>query len=132
MDKHIIASSKYEVILDKSEAFEFCLYAVWDQIKRRKYIWIFLIFIIVVGSFIIPEAALVLGVVILIAIVLSIVVNYKMFQKMLWNQKWVIWVENGLVRDIRENYSEVPCDRIQFFVERADYRCLVLCEVPDR
>ena len=36
MDKHIIASSKYEVILDKSEAFEFCLYAVWDQIKRRK------------------------------------------------------------------------------------------------
>ncbi len=115
MDKHIIASSKYEVILDKSEAFEFCLYVVWDQIKRRKYIWIFLIFIIVVDSFIIPEAALVLGVVILIAIVLSIVVNYKMFQKMLWNQKWVIWVENGLVRDIRENYSEVPCDRVQFF-----------------
>ena len=36
MDKHIIASSKYEVILDKSEAFEFCLYAVWDQIKTAK------------------------------------------------------------------------------------------------
>ena len=75
----------------------------------------FLIFIMWWVLFIIPEAALVLGVVILIAIVLSIVVNYKMFQKMLWNQ-WVIWVENGLVRDIRENYSEVPCDRIIIFL----------------
>lgn len=50
MDEHII-SSKYEVILDKSEVFEFCLYAIWDQIKRRKYVWILMLFIVIMDSF---------------------------------------------------------------------------------
>lgn len=105
---------KYEYVLEPSEIREFCLAALWERFKCRKGVWIRLLVIIVIELFIIPEAAVLVAVMVVVMLIVSGIYNYTAAARMLEGQPWGIWVEGDKLKAERGDCSEVSCRNIQF------------------
>lgn len=105
---------KYEYVMEPSEIREFCLAALWEQFKCRKGMWLRLLPLIVIEIFIIPEAAVMIVVIITLVFMISGIYNYTATYKLLAGQPWCVWVEGSKFKAKRAGYSEMPCGSIQF------------------
>lgn len=118
-------SKEYEYVMDLPEIREFCRFAFWEQFKCRKWMWFRVLLIIVVEALIFPEAAVVVGILILFCLVAAGIYNYRTTVKLLEGQMWSGFrVEGGRLKAARGDYSEVPCREICFI--RRTKRLLML------
>ena len=117
-------SRKYEYILESVEIREFCRKALIEQIKRRRVFWILLSVLLLLEACYLPRGGL--AVVLMLTLVFGTVgiQNNVVIRKQIEGQLWTIWVENGKLKSRRENYSEMPCESIQFI--RITRRLLML------
>ena len=116
---------EYEYVMDMSEIREFCRFAYVEQFKFRKWTWVRAMLIIVVEAFLIPEAALIVIILMMLSIITTGIYNYRSTVKLLEGQLWQIFcIENGRLRVLRGDCSEVPCSSIQFI--RRTRRLLML------
>ncbi len=117
-------SKKYTYILEPAEIRELFRRIMSEQIKQRKVIWILLALMLIADGWLLPEAA---GALVLVLAVLYSVAgmrNYASLRRQVEGQQWTIWIENGKLKAARGNYSEVPCESIQFI--RITRRLLML------
>lgn len=105
---------KYEYVMESSEIREFCAASLWEQLKCRKGVWIRLLLIMAAELFIIPEAAVMLAVMLIVMFLASGIFNYRAITRILEGQPWSVWVEGDKLKVVRGDYSEVSCRNIQF------------------
>lgn len=118
-------SKEYEYVMDLPEIREFCRFVFWEQFKCRKWMWFRVLLIIAVEALIFPEAAVVVGFLILFCLVAAGIYNYRTTVKLLEGQMWSGFrVEGGRLKAARGDYSEVPCREICFI--RRTKRLLML------
>ena len=115
---------KYEYILEPSEIREFCRKALVEEIKKRQVFWVLLAILLFLEACYLPSGgfAIVLALVLFFGIVS--IRNRAMIRKQTAGQLWTLWIENGRLKVGRGNYSEMPCESIQFI--RITRRLLML------
>ena len=105
---------KYEYVMEPSEIREFCLAVLWEQFKCRKSVWIRLLLIMAAEFIFLPEAAVMIVVMVAVMLLVSGIYNYTTMSKLLEGQPWCIWTEDGKLKVERGDYSEVACQNIEF------------------
>ncbi len=105
---------KYEYVMEPSEIREFCLAVLWEQFKCRKSVWIRLLLIMAAEFIFLPEAAVMIVVMVAVMFLVSGIYNYTTMSKLLEGQPWCIWTEDGKLKVERGDYSEVACQNIEF------------------
>lgn len=106
-------SRKYEYVMDEAEIREFCLHAFLEQLKYSKKTGIRLLVILVAELLLIPEAAA-LTVLLMVVMVVSVgIYNYSATSKLLRGQPGSVWIEDGRLKAQRRDYGEIPCRDIR-------------------
>ena len=118
------STKKYEYILEQSEIMEFCLHALAESAKRKKWTWFRLMLILALEWLILPRAAVWIAVLLVAVMLVSVVVNWIQIRKSIAQNQWTVWIENGILKVIRGGSSEVPCSSIQLV--RTTRRLLML------
>lgn len=118
------STKKYEYILEQSEIMEFCLHALAESAKRKKWTWFRLMLILALEWLILPRAAVWIAVLLVAVMLVSAVVNWIQIRKSIAQNQWTVWIENGILKVIRGGSSEVPCSSIQLV--RTTRRLLML------
>lgn len=117
-------SKKYTYILEPAEIRELFRGMMAEQIKYRKVIWILLVLILLVDSWLIPKGTVALVLVLAVLLPATAMRNYAALRRQVEGQQWTIRIENGKLKAARGDYSEVPCESIQFI--RVTRRLLML------
>lgn len=116
---------KYEYVMDLPEIREFCWFAYLEQFKQRKRKWIVFPLIIAAEAFLFPEAALVVGFLVIAMLVGTGIYYYQSTVKMLDGQLWTVFqMEGDRLKVMRGNCAEVPYRNIQLI--RRTKRLLML------
>lgn len=116
---------KYEYVMDLPEIREFCRFAYLEQFKQRKRKWIVFPLIIAAEAFLFPEAALVVGFLVIALLVGTGIYYYQSTVKMLDGQLWTVFqMEGDSLKVMRGNCAEVPYRNIQLI--RRTKRLLML------
>ena len=74
---------KYEYVMEPSEIREFCLAVLWEQFKCRKSVWIRLLLIMAAEFIFLPEAAVMIVVMVAVMFLVSGIYNYTTMSKLL-------------------------------------------------
>lgn len=117
-------SQKYEYILEPAELREFCRKALAEQLKKRQVLWVALAILLLLEAYYLPRGGLTIGVMMAVYFGIVSIRNNTVIRKQIAGQHWTIWLENGKLKSRRENYSEMPCEDIQFI--RITRRLLML------
>lgn len=118
-------SRKYEYVMDLSEIREFCRFAYWEQFKQRKRKWIMLVIIIAAEAVFLPEAAVIVSIVLVVSLIATGIYYYRSTVKMLEGQMWTVFrMEGDRLQVTRGNRTEVPYGSIQMI--RRSKRLLML------
>lgn len=105
-------TKRYEFILDKPEISEFCRVAMIEQLKCKKKMWLRLAVILILELVIMPEAAaLIVFVMALLILAVAVFISANI-KKSITGQKWMICIEDGIVKANRGVGGEIPCSRI--------------------
>lgn len=129
----MINGRKYEYILEPAELREFCRKALMERLKRRRVLWILLTAILLLEACYLPPRG---GITILLVLALAFgivsISNNVVIRKQITEQHCTIWIEDGKLKSRRINYSEMPCESIQFI--RITRRLLMLgyLQTPQR
>lgn len=116
---------KYEYVMDLSEIREFCRFAYWEQFKQRKRKWIMLVIIIAAEAVFLPEAAIIVSIVLAVSLIATGIYYYRSTVKMLEGQMWTVFrMEGDRLQVTRGNRTEVPYGSIQMI--RRSKRLLML------
>ena len=118
------STKKYEYILEQSEIMEFCLHALAESAKRKKWTWFRLMLILALEWLILPRAAVWIAVLLVAVMLVSAVVTCIQIRKSIAQNQWTVWIENGILKVVRGGSSEVPCSSIQLV--RTTRRLLML------
>ncbi len=105
---------KYEYVMEPWEIREFCLAALWEQIRCRKGVWLRLLLILVAELFLVPEAAALIAVMVVVMFIVSGIYQYVITARVLEGRPWCIWIEGDKFKAERGDSSEVSCRNIQF------------------
>ncbi|MDE7429948.1 MAG: hypothetical protein K2N00_11940, partial [Lachnospiraceae bacterium] len=117
-------SRKYEYILEPAEIREFCRKALMERLKRRRVFWILLTAILLLEAYYLPRGGLTIVPLLVLSFGIISIHNNVVIRKQITGQLWTLWVEDGKLKSRRENYSEMPCESIQFI--RITRRLLML------
>ena len=117
-------SRKYEYILEPAEIREFCRKALMERLKRRWVFWILLTAILLLEACYLPRGGLTIVPLLVLSFGIISIHNNVVIRKQITGQLWTLWVEDGKLKSRRENYSEMPCESIQFI--RITRRLLML------
>lgn len=117
-------STKYEYILEPAEIREFCRKALMEQIRRRWVFWILFATILPLEAYYLPRGGITIVLLMVLFFGTVSIRNSVVIRKQLAGQLWTLWVENGKLKSRRDNYSEMPCESIQFI--RITRRLLML------
>ena len=115
---------KYEYILEPAEIREFCRKSLMEQMKRRRVFWILLAVLLLLEACYLPRGGITIVTMLVIFFGIVSIRNNAVTRKQIEGRPWTIWVENGKLKSRRENYSEIPCESIQFI--RVTRRLLML------
>lgn len=115
---------KYEYILEPAEIREFCRKALVEDFKKRQVFWVLIAILWLLEAYYFPEGSLAIVLILLLFFVIVLLRNNMLGRKQLAGQRWTTWVENGKLKSRWENYSEMPCESIQFI--RITRRLLML------
>ena len=115
---------KYEYILEPAEIREFCRKALMEQIKRRRVFWILITAILLLEACYLPRGGITIVLLLVLSFGIISIRNNVFIRRQITGQHWTLWVENGKLKSRRENYSEIPCESIQFI--RITRRLLML------
>lgn len=106
-------SRRYEYVMDEAEIRDFCLHAFWEQLKCSKKTGIRLVVILAVELLLIPEAAA-MTVLLMIVLVAAVgIYNYAATSKLLRGQPGSVWIEGGRLKAQRKDYGEISCANIK-------------------
>lgn len=108
------SAGKYEYVMEPSEIREFCRTVLLEQFKFQKRIWLRVLLIIILEALLIPEAAVLTGVFMIMILVVSGFYNYTAIAKILRGQPSAVWIEGDRLKAQRREYSEMPCRNIRF------------------
>lgn len=118
-------NKKYEYVMELPEIREFCRVAYLEQFKQRKRKWIVFPLIIAAEAFLFPEAAVVLGALLILLLAGTGIYYYRSTVKMLDGQLWTVFqLEGDRLKVMRGNCAEVPYRNIQLI--RRTKRLLML------
>ncbi len=125
-------SKKYTYILEPEEIRELFRRGMTEQLKYRKVIWILCILILIMAGWSNPEETGALVLVLAVLLSVTAMRSYASLRRQVEGQQWTLWIENGKLKVARGNYSEVPCESIQFI--RITRRLLMLgyLQMPGR
>ena len=115
---------KYEYILEPAEIREFCRRALMEQIKKRRVFWILVTAILLLEACYLPRGGITIVLLLVLSFGIISIRNNVFIRRQITGQHWTLWVENGKLKSRRENYSEIPCESIQFI--RITRRLLML------
>ena len=115
---------KYEYILEPAEIREFCRRALMEQIKKRRVFWILITAILLLEACYLPRGGITIVLLLVLSFGIISIRNNVFIRRQITGQHWTLWVENGKLKSRRENYSEIPCESIQFI--RITRRLLML------
>lgn len=108
-------SRKYEYVMDLSEIREFCRFAYWEQLKQRKRKWIAILLIIAAEAVFLPEAAMIVSIVLVVSLIATGIYFYRSTIRLLEGQLWTVFrIEDDKLRVTRGSCVEIPFRSIQF------------------
>lgn len=105
---------KYEYILEPAEIREFCRKALMEQIKKRQVFWVTLAILLLLEAYYLPKGGFTIVLVPVLFFGIVSIRNNVVIRKQIAGQLWTLWIENGRLKARRGNYSEMPCESLQF------------------
>ena len=102
----------YTFSLTKKEAIEISIWAIWEGIKRRFVLWIFVFLCCTLNVLLSPRLGLsiVLWILFLTALVMAKI--YKNSKDLLQKNQRTVWVENAMLKIHLDVYNEIPLNYI--------------------
>ncbi len=117
-------SKKYTYILEPAEIRELFRRVMTEQFKYRKAIMIMFVLMLIVVGCLASEETWVLFLVLAVLLPVTVMRNYTSLRRQVEGQQWTLRIENGKLKAARGDYSEMPCESIQFI--RITRRLLML------
>lgn len=105
---------KYEYVLEPVEIREFSRKAMAEQFVQRWQRWLVLALILIADGLLIPEGIGLLALMLAALFLVSGLRNTLAVRRQLSGQRWTLCIADGRLQVTRGNYSEVPCESIQF------------------
>lgn len=117
-------SRKYEYVLEPAEIREFYWKMVVEEFKKKLVFWVLFAILWLLGACYFPKGGIAVILLLVLFSAMVFIRNNVIIRKQLAGQHWTLWVENGRLKSRRCNYSEIPCESIQFI--RITRRLLML------
>ncbi len=127
------SSRKYEYIMELSEIREFCRFAYLEQFKLRKGKWLGLLLIIVAEAFLVPEAAVIIAVMMAVTLTAAGINYYRSTVKQLEGQPWMVFsIDGNRLKVVRGTSAEVPFRNMQLIHKTKHLLMLGYFQSPKR